>query len=127
MITITGNPCPRHPELNGTRRTSGHCVKCERETNNERNANERKLNRQKVFDHYGRKCCLCPYSDMRALIIDHEDQEGTKQRRSSGKRLCGWQLYEWLVKNEFPEGYRTLCCNCNRIAYVEYAISRGLQ
>ena len=30
-----------------------------------------------------------------------------------GKKMRGLQLYSWLQANNFPDGYRLLCHNCN--------------
>src|SRR5579883_2780854 len=79
----------------------------------------RKLIKHKVLKHYGkhgklmckwRGCCI---SDIDMLSIDHINDDGAKHRKSKYKRR-DWgriNLYETLVKKDFPEGYQTLCMN----------------
>jgi len=71
-----------------------------------------------TLTHYGggrAVCVQCGYSDLRALTIDHINGGGTKHRAS----IHGASLYTWLRKNEYPEGYQTLCMNCQLIKRVE--------
>lgn len=55
-------------------------------------------------------CCICGFDDVRALVIDHIDNNGAAHRKEVGKKM-----YPWLIKNGFPEGFQTLCSNCNTI------------
>ena len=43
------------------------------------------------------------------LAIDHINGGGNKHR----KELKNDKLPGWLAKNNFPEGFRILCHNCN--------------
>jgi hypothetical protein len=61
-----------------------------------------------VFDHYGRACACCGEDREEFLAIDHIDGGGRTHR----KRIR-MMIYFWLRKNGFPEGFRTLCHNCN--------------
>jgi hypothetical protein len=65
--------------------------------------------RQAVFDHYGHACACCGEDREAFLTIDHINGGGHKHLKSIG----GTKLYVWLYRNGFPEGYRTLCMNCN--------------
>lgn len=72
------------------------------------------LLRNAVFGHYGWTCACCGTSD--GLTIDHVNGDGKAHREQlfSGKRGGqGSQFYRWLIKNNFPEGYQTLCRPCN--------------
>jgi hypothetical protein len=62
-----------------------------------------------VLTHYGNKCACCGETHYEFLAIDHINGGGSKQKRE----VYGSHLYEWLIKNNFPEGYRVLCHNCN--------------
>ena len=65
---------------------------------------------QLVFDHYGRECECCGETEMKFLTVDHiKEIRSYKQRTEMGHN---W-MYRWLVKNNFPPGYRILCSNCN--------------
>lgn len=67
-----------------------------------------------VFKHYSHgklKCKLCGYDTVDALTIDHINGGGLKHRKTIG--YGGTNFYRWLIKNNFPEGYRVLCRNCN--------------
>lgn len=65
-----------------------------------------------AFDGYGGPVCKCCGTTILAfLTIDHIDGGGYSHRRDNG--LQGSALYRWLVKNNFPAGYRVLCFNCN--------------
>ncbi len=70
--------------------------------------------KEKVILHYGNDkmvCMKCGVSDIRALSIDHINagEEKPSTRRS------GTMFYRWLIKNNYPEGYQTLCMNCQFI------------
>ena len=87
-----------------------------RENNRER-ANElsriskrryEKRAKKEVFEHYGKKCACCGESIQEFLTIDHINGGGTKHRKQMGEKIT-----TWLYKNNFPEGFQTLCFNCN--------------
>ena len=91
----------------------------------ELNVNERNRLRDVVLNHYsgGDMCCrMCGFDDVRALTIDHIDNNGADERRRLfGDRLsAGTTFYRWLRKNNFPTGYQVLCMNCNWIKKVEH-------
>ena len=72
--------------------------------------------KETVLTHYGNgycACVLCGFGDLRALSIDHMDGRGAEHRRRVANG--GGAFYNWLIKNEFPEGYQTLCMNCQWI------------
>jgi hypothetical protein len=58
------------------------------------------------------KCQRCGFSDIRALSIDHINNDGSKHRKEIGK---GRAIYYWLKNNNYPEGYQVLCMNCQFI------------
>lgn len=77
----------------------------------------RRLVREKVFNHYGNSCNHCGFNDQRALQIDHINDNGAEERYAldGSRNFSGWRFYEYLIKNNYPEGYQTLCANCNMI------------
>ncbi len=69
-----------------------------------------------VLTHYGGgkcACVKCGFSDIRALSIDHIEGNGTAHRKTL--KRGGLSFYKWLVDNKLPEGYQTLCMNCQFI------------
>lgn len=79
------------------------------------------LNRQRVREWrqriklacmtaYGGKCACCGEDRIEFLSIDHMNGGGKKHRKEVG---YGQRFYSWLAKNQFPEGFRVLCFNCN--------------
>lgn len=73
--------------------------------------------KQCVLRHYGNNrlaCVRCGYDDVRALSIDHIESLGTKHKKENGIR-SGDGIYTWLLRHNYPEGYQTLCMNCQFI------------
>lgn len=68
------------------------------------------------IEHYGGRCACCGEVHIEFLCIDHINGGGTKHREKIGK---GDMIYRWLIKNQFPEGFRVLCSNCNQ-SYGHY-------
>lgn len=67
-----------------------------------------------VLVHYGGdppKCVCCGETYLEFLSIDHINGGGRKHLKQIG--CYGQGFYAWLIKNNFPEGYRVLCINCN--------------
>ena len=66
-----------------------------------------------VFTFYGGNpptCACCGESAIEFLCMDHINGGGEKHRKEVG---AGVKLYRWLIKNNYPEGFRVLCHNCN--------------
>ncbi len=75
--------------------------------------------RKLVIDYYSQgtnKCKKCGFNDLRALTIDHINNDGKIHRRG----LKQSSIYFWLRANEFPVGFQVLCWNCNWIKKCEY-------
>ena len=71
--------------------------------------------RLKVLVHYGGnppKCACCGENHTEFLEVDHIHGDGRKQRRKL-RKVYG-NFYNWIIKNDFPEGLQVLCANCNR-------------
>jgi hypothetical protein len=71
-----------------------------------------------VLVHYGGnppKCACCGENHIEFLSVDHIKGDGAEQRRQIGgtQKFSGLLFYEWLIDNNFPEGYQILCMNCN--------------
>lgn len=66
--------------------------------------------RLKVLEHYGGKCACCGEARYEFLAIDHMGGGGTEHRKNIGR---GANFTQWLIRNDYPEGFRVLCHNCN--------------
>lgn len=73
--------------------------------------------KERVLSHYGNKCECCSETDMDKLSIDHIHNDGAKHRKDN-KMKSGQEFYKWLIKNNFPDGFRCLCHNCNMGRYM---------
>ena len=67
--------------------------------------------RQSVFKHYGVVCACCGEKEPLFLTIDHINNDGYLHRK--GKDTSHNNIYYWLIKNNYPVGFQTLCMNCN--------------
>lgn len=76
--------------------------------------------KETILSHYGRDgkavCIWCGFGDIKALCLDHINDNGAEERRSMGSKFfAGKIFYQHLIKNNYPLGYQTLCANCNLI------------
>lgn len=84
-----------------------------------RNRKAREDIKNEVLLHYGTCCVDCGFADKRALQIDHIRNDGNIERaKLGGKNFSGYRFYQWLKKQGWPDGYQTLCANCNIIKHV---------
>jgi hypothetical protein len=68
--------------------------------------------RAKVLGHYGGdppRCACCGETTNEFLGMDHINGGGRQHLREIGTR----NLYRWLPKAGFPDGFQVLCHNCN--------------
>jgi len=82
------------------------------------NLKHRHKYRMIVLVHYGGnppKCACCGESEIKFLTIDHINNDGAKQWREKGfnPRLRSSYIADYLITNNFPEGFQVLCYNCN--------------
>lgn len=86
--------------------------------------NKRKL---RVLEHYGGgkvACIKCGEARIACLSIDHINGGGSKHKESirtdaRAKGISGSAFYGWLIAQNFPGGYQTLCMNCQFIKRME--------
>ena len=92
----------------------------------------RDTNRFKVLQHYSKTlsnsdipCCNCCGLDehMDFLALDHiagkkqMDFESELVKLGYSSKLKGEKLLNWIIKNDFPEGFQILCHNCNHAKF----------
>lgn len=71
--------------------------------------------RLKVLAHYSGgvpQCACCGETHNEFLCLDHIEGNGNEHRRTINSK-GGYSTYRWIIQNNFPDGYRTLCHNCN--------------
>jgi len=89
-----------------------------------------RLNRQwrldlkiEVLTYYGNgecSCITCGERRIPCLSIDHIDNNGCEHRRQLFGKPSN-SIYYWLKKNNYPEGYQTLCMNCQFVKQAEHS------
>jgi len=80
----------------------------------------RQKRKRKVLTHYGNNvlaCVRCGESRLACLTIDHIHGGGRKHFARINK--YGSRFYSWLMQNNYPVGYQTLCGNCQLIKREE--------
>lgn len=65
--------------------------------------------RNLALEKYGNQCSCCREDKKEFLGIDHIEGGGTQHRKKMGRV----HIYRWLYRNNYPEGFRVLCHNCN--------------
>jgi len=83
-----------------------------RDEYNQRSKEQHRKYRGLVLEYYGSICACCGEAQKEFLSIDHINGGGYKHRKEVGA-LGGSGFYRWLINNNYPEGYRVLCHNCN--------------
>jgi hypothetical protein len=76
-----------------------------------KSANKRRM---QVLEHYSKgkfECACCGDKHIEFLAIDHINGGGGKHRVSLGEG--GQYIISWIRNNNYPEGFRVLCHNCN--------------
>lgn len=83
--------------------------------------------RLRCIEHYGNECACCGQTGIEFLVIDHINGGGLKHRKELRKK--SQNIYEFLIKNDYPEEFRVLCHNCNssygHYGYCPHQIERG--
>ena len=73
-----------------------------------------------ALKRYGEECSCCGESEPDFLCIDHIGEDGAEKRKTESKVAFG--TYGWLARNGYPDGYQTLCHNCNHSKHVNGGI-----
>ena len=99
-------------QLTHQEKIKGYYVKKKEKNPNFQNEKrrERKL---KILNHYSKGtlvCACCQESEINFLSLDHING---KRELGHDRTYAGSKLYEWIIKNDFPNGFQVLCFNCN--------------
>lgn len=79
---------------------------------NRGNTERRYAVRHEVYMAYGGYiCACCGETEKSFLSIDHIYNDGAKHKRENNLKT-GEQMYRWLKRNNFPDGFQILCMNC---------------
>lgn len=73
-----------------------------------------------VLTYYGNgrcACVRCGFKDIRALSVDHIEGGGNRER--VGRLKNTRTFYRGLQQEDYPDGYQTLCMNCQWIKRFE--------
>jgi len=102
-------------EINSRRRELWHLNKEKMKA--QKRASDKRL-KNLVFEAYGGyECTCCGETEETMLTIDHIDENGAAHRREVSNNTAKYRItadiYRWLKKNGFPEGFQVLCYNCN--------------
>lgn len=67
-----------------------------------------------IITHYTKgkmrcQCSKCDVKELGFLTVDHINNDGTEHR----KKLKNYNIYKWIVDNNYPNMFQILCYNCN--------------
>lgn len=105
------------------RKSNGLCLDCGLPVSSDnychaclfRKQTRRRALKIECLEAYGGLHCSCKGCDeshWEFLSIDHIHGDGAAHRRAIGRK-GGGGFYLWLKQNNFPDGFRVLCMNCN--------------
>lgn len=90
---------------NITRAKSGRSLDFERLRNKRRSVRLAAIN---IYSKGTNNCECCGETHVEFLALDHINGGGRKHRREIKSNI-----YDWLKRNNYPDGFRILCHNCN--------------
>lgn len=98
------------------KRADGLQPRCKICTNRRRKDARQQL-RYEALAYYSKgtfMCACCGEAHCEFLGIDHIHGSGTRHRKDLGNgNKTGQALYRWIKDNDYPDGLRVLCHNCN--------------
>lgn len=99
--------CITNACYNDCKNGMSRCCEC-----NAKTAKRRRSIKQKILNHYGQMCncnCGCAVTKFEWLSVDHKNNDGADHRR----KLGSISVYDWIIRNNFPDNIQILCFNCN--------------
>ena len=67
-----------------------------------------------VLQHYSNNepnCVCCNEKTLEFLILHHKYGGGNQHRKKA--QIFGGEIYNWIIKNNFPDDFEVLCANCH--------------
>ena len=69
----------------------------------------------------GAICYCCGEKELLFLGLDHIERNGSEHRKEENIS-GGGDLYWWVKKHNYPEGFRVACHNCNMGSYYNNGV-----
>lgn len=90
--------------------------------------NRNKRAKSEALTYYGNgicACVICGENRLGCLSLDHINDNRTEETARLGKPKYwgGPTLYIWLRKRNYPEGYQTLCMNCQWLKRLKQLVT----
>jgi hypothetical protein len=63
-------------------------------------------------------CRCCGEKHFEFLSLDHVNDDGAAHRREIATAYDNRAVYQWAVKNGYPDTLQVLCYNCNRAKHI---------
>ena len=67
---------------------------------------------QMVYSTLGGQCWCCGETHIEFLQVDANQGIREHYNITDQKYRGGTNLWQWLIKNDFPDGFRLICKNC---------------
>jgi len=114
--TIERNKSRRmYPEIDGVPRSTV-IYRCSPKRRERSMARDMEVRRE-VIEHLGGVCIRCGYkTDIRALVLDHKNGNGSEDRRRLGGKIARYYINHL---GEAEKELQVLCSNCNKIKAIE--------
>lgn len=77
----------------------------------------KRLLRARILERFGAVCVRCGFSDVRAITLDHKNNNGAMERKQLGER----GVHRRALQSEHCHEYQMLCMNCQFIKRAEYS------
>lgn len=90
-----------------------YCKECQKKLIIDAKREKRRSLRVTVMKSYGGKCASCGFDDIKALALDHVNDDGAAERKKWKGKMDFF--YKKIVDDNFPDTYQVLCANCNAI------------
>lgn len=102
------------------------CIECDNYVHKNKLCSKhyRYLRKKIIVWHYSRglmRCVCCEEKEFQFLQVDHINNDGAQHRRELRYAYRN-EMYEWLIKNNLPQGFQILCANCNFGKYVNKGV-----